>query len=269
MELFAKEGSELRQAQEFSRLAALGDAEFDMALLVSEVIDEGLDQHCVSVTLDRWKSQALAQQVNDVEQLLAFLRSLGFSRGKTLAADLSHNSIGWVISERQGLPIVIAVLLIKLARGLGLKAQGINFPGHFLLSIDDQVVDPLGLTIVEPMQLFGPEFSQDRLAALLLPATTKMIGQRMLNNVKAHFLQMQDWANAVKILQFQMAVTGDDASILAALHFEAAECWEFLEVNSQARVHYLQCAQLGAGDELSQVALQRLDEVDDAQDLVH
>jgi regulator of sirC expression with transglutaminase-like and TPR domain len=71
--------------------------------------------------------------------------------------DLTHSSIDWLLQQHQGLPIVVAVLIITLAHGLGLEAYGVNYPGHFLLRAQGDLVDPLSLAVVEPSSLKRPQ----------------------------------------------------------------------------------------------------------------
>jgi regulator of sirC expression with transglutaminase-like and TPR domain len=41
-----------------------------------------------------------------------------------------------VIESRRGIPISLAVLWLEMAQGLGLNAQGVGFPGHFLVKVN-------------------------------------------------------------------------------------------------------------------------------------
>lgn len=60
--------------------------------------------------------------------------------------DLQNFNLMRVIDRKKGLPVTLGILFIAFARHLGWSAQGLNFPGHFLVRIDSQegrqVVDP-------------------------------------------------------------------------------------------------------------------------------
>src|SRR5205085_3981371 len=51
-------------------------------------------------------------------------------------ADYYHRSNSYlneVIDDREGLPITLSVLYLELARRIGLKAEGVGLPGHFVV----------------------------------------------------------------------------------------------------------------------------------------
>ena len=50
--------------------------------------------------------------------------------------DLQNASLIRVIDRRRGLPIALAILYIHAAREAGWTAQGINFPGNFLVRLE-------------------------------------------------------------------------------------------------------------------------------------
>ena len=47
--------------------------------------------------------------------------------------DLTNVNMMQVIDRRIGMPITLSILAIELSRAQGWNAQGINFPGHFLM----------------------------------------------------------------------------------------------------------------------------------------
>ena len=110
--------------------------EFAMALLVSEVIDPQIEGERLRQSFIDLLAPIDQQESVDLRQLLAFFRQSGFASRRAEAADLSHSNLQWVIAQRQGLPIAVASLLIEAGRRYGLAAYGINFPGHFLVSLE-------------------------------------------------------------------------------------------------------------------------------------
>ena len=44
-------------------------------------------------------------------------------------------------ARRTGIPISLSVVYLEVARRTGLHAEGINFPGHFLLRCEGRIVD--------------------------------------------------------------------------------------------------------------------------------
>ncbi|MDE0705930.1 MAG: transglutaminase-like domain-containing protein [Rhodospirillaceae bacterium] len=60
--------------------------------------------------------------------------------------DLRNANLLAVIERRRGLPIALSVLWLHLARAMDWPAEGVNFPGHFLVRLSDGperlMVDP-------------------------------------------------------------------------------------------------------------------------------
>lgn len=92
-----------------------------------------------------------------------FYTDLGFS-GNVNNYYASENSyLSEVLRTRKGIPISLAVIWLELARGLGLTAQGVSFPGHFLVKVTLEE----GLVVLDPLS--GESLGLDTLAERLAP----------------------------------------------------------------------------------------------------
>ncbi len=81
--------------------------------------------------------------------------------------DDPHNSyLNVVLSKRLGIPISLAVLWLELGQALGLKVNGVSFPGHFLVKLD-LVYPQEGHVVIDPFT--GESLSRDDLAERLIP----------------------------------------------------------------------------------------------------
>ena len=113
--------------------------------------------------------------------------------------DLRNANLLAVIERRRGLPIALSILYLHLARALAWPAEGINFPGHFLV----RLADGPERTMVNPFDE-GRGISTGELRALLkvveggaaelkphhyTPATNRDILLRLQNNVKIRQIQ--------------------------------------------------------------------------------
>ena len=56
--------------------------------------------------------------------------------------DLDNNFIHTVIDKKTGNPIMMSSLYILVGRRLGLDIQGIGTPGHFIVQLDNMLIDP-------------------------------------------------------------------------------------------------------------------------------
>jgi len=127
--------------------------------------------------------------------------------------DNSHLNV--VLRTRRGLPIALAILWLELAQGLGLKARGVSFPGHFMLKVNL----PRGQVVIDPFT--GQSLSREDLSERLEPyrrrhglvddfdvpvglylqaATPRDILARMLRNLKELHRTQEDWLRLVAVL---------------------------------------------------------------------
>ena len=224
----------------FARLTEDGASELDAALLVAQVIDDHLDTQQTRTRVVELAETARADGVDGVDALLSFLAGQGFGQSALTEADLTHSSIDWLLQQHQGLPIVVAVLLITLARALGMQAHGVNYPGHFLLQVDDELIDPIGLSVVQRDGLPHPEgVLADELFS---PANAMMIGFRMLNNVKAYNLRLQNWRGMLVVSDYQLALAHAEPSLSGMVHFERGEYRQQVGESDAALEEYTRAA---------------------------
>ena len=138
-----------------------------------------------------------------------FYRDLGFSGNHNHYHDPENSYLHTVLRTRRGIPVSLAVLWLELAHGIGLKAQGVGFPGHFLISLQlpsgSVILDPLTgempsldalaerLEAVRPNAL-GAKGEGGALDRYLRAATPRSIVARMLLNLKEIHRAQEDWS---------------------------------------------------------------------------
>ncbi|MDP9433561.1 MAG: transglutaminase-like domain-containing protein [Actinomycetota bacterium] len=108
-------------------------------------------------------------------------------------ADLRASLLSEVLRRRRGLPILLSVVWLEVARRLGVPAYGVGIPGHFVVGIGRPGPDAV---LVDPFR-GGSAISRDELAARaaaagaalqehdLAPWTPQQILLRMLTNIRA------------------------------------------------------------------------------------
>ena len=187
------------------------------------------------------------------EGVLGWFKARGFGAVPPGAHTFAHSHLPGVVDTSQGLPIAVAVLVVEGLRRRGVDAAGINYPGHFLLRADDVLVDPLTLDVVPPDAL-----SNDPHAFGV--ASPRVVGMRMINNLKALHLQSRDWHHALDLVDVQLAlVEEDDAEANATLYFERAELWQQLGARDAAMQALVDCLAAAPPPKLAAVAQARLD----------
>jgi regulator of sirC expression with transglutaminase-like and TPR domain len=172
--------------------------------------------------------QGAGHQVH-VATLNAYLyEELGFSGNREHYDDPRNSFLNEVFDRRMGIPISLAVVYLEIGRRAGVRLEGVNFPGHFLVrapaepagSADDLIIDPFhsGALLSEVdcrhllRQHVGEEAAFDR--TLLATATRQQIVVRMLVNLKRLYVRMRSFPQARAIADLLLAV---DPSALSEL----------------------------------------------------
>jgi regulator of sirC expression with transglutaminase-like and TPR domain len=121
-----------------------------------------------------------------------------------------HNSfLDKVIERRRGLPILLSIVYLEVARRANVAVRGVGFPGHFIVSPEPQddeprfYVDPFHggairrrdqlLVRLEEMRL-PPEQTGDFLA----PTSNRLILLRMTYNLKGSYVRMRRTRDALR-----------------------------------------------------------------------
>ncbi|MBE0548066.1 MAG: transglutaminase family protein [Rubrivivax sp.] len=96
-----------------------------------------------------------------------FFQELGFAGNVNDYYDPRNSYLPEVLQTRRGIPLTLALLYIEMATQAGLHAQGVSFPGHFLVKLRL----PRGEVIIDPFN--GRSLSRAELDALLQPLRTE------------------------------------------------------------------------------------------------
>jgi regulator of sirC expression with transglutaminase-like and TPR domain len=151
----------------------------------------------------------LLDRVEDVAHAIATLlvTIYGYDGDRFSYDDPQNADLMAVIDRRRGLPVALGILYIHAARAAGLVAQGVNSPGHFLLSIEHRnsqmLIDPFnGGVAVDSEGLGGPP----RMGAASPddPRSTARVSDaevllRLQNNIKLRALNRGERQRALDI----------------------------------------------------------------------
>ena len=241
--------------------------EFSVACAISKLLADG-DESPEQLFSDTIESLVCAGPTN-VTAVLNWFLSQGFS-GPQGVVTIAHSDLNFVLEYRQGIPISLAVLLLEASRRVGLSGFGVNFPGHFLVNIEDVLIDPLSFTQISEQHLSQmTKQVGESPHKLLRPATVQMIALRMLNNIKAQYVVQKNFANALEVVDLQLASSGDQAELVSSLHFERGEYWQQLGLSAAAHDAYLLCAQRCPYPHLAEKARERAQQIAGNDDTFH
>ncbi len=156
-------------------------------------------------------------------------RSYAYRGDSETYDDLQNADLVRVIERRKGLPVALSILYMHVARAQGWTAEGLAFPGHFLIRIGidsaRHVVDPFHEGAVRDAadlrRLLRQVLGGD---AELMPAYFDAVSDRdvllrLENNVRLRLARREDWAAAARSLDRMLAIAPDREELL----FEAGQ----------------------------------------------
>lgn len=204
--------------------------------LVESDADFPLFEAAVSLAQDEYPELDVQQVLGDVDQLLArvkrrippdaaalqrlrvlnqfFFQDMGFGGNVNDYYDPDNSYLNAVLRTRRGIPISLALLWVELAQGLGLKAHGVGFPGHFMIKVSL----PRGQVVIDPFT--GQSLSREELTERLEPfkrrsglgedfdvplglylqaSPPREVIARMLRNLKEIHRAQQDWMRLIAV----------------------------------------------------------------------
>lgn len=211
----------------FRAFAAAPSSALEGALLVGQAVDAKLDADWCRAELARLAAAA----GDDAQAVVAHLHAAGFTGADDYYV-ASNSSLEYVLRQRRGIPISLAVVLMAVAEQRGLSATGINFPRHFLVAIDAQLVDPFRMQLIDRASCRAwLEASNIAEEGAFQPAGPRDVVLRMLNNVRMLALGQGNHARVLELSDYQLAVAPDPF----AIHLERVDSWLALGVPGMAR----------------------------------
>ena len=161
-------------------------------------------------------------------------QTAGFQGNRDNYTDPRNSYLNQVLDRRLGLPISLSVIYLHLAEQLGVPAFGIGLPGHFIVGLRGEggpvYLDPFNggraLSLADCAGLvqgalgaqanFDPEW--------LRPLPRRDIVARMLNNLRGFYVSVDDWPQAIAIVERLCALQPDQTAHwrdLGVLHYRA------------------------------------------------
>lgn len=136
---------------------------------------------------------------------------LGFSGNHDDYYDPRNSFLCDVLDRRTGIPISLSVVYLEVARRVGVLAQGVNFPGHFLVrvAIEDAwlFLDPFSagrtLTPADLEALLRKTTNPDAVLepSVIAAASKRQILSRMLVNLAGIYGRQGDLPRSLDVLE--------------------------------------------------------------------
>jgi regulator of sirC expression with transglutaminase-like and TPR domain len=256
-----------RSSPRFEELARTSEEAIDVALgaaLIARDVYEDLDIASLLARLDELASpitrlglSEMTGEAQALEMAHYLYERQGFAGNEADYYDPKNSLLPDVLDRRLGIPITLALVYCEIAKRVGVRAQGVSFPGHFLVRLDRDRndTDPV---IVDPF-FGGRVLDQKSLAALLKrvvganemlrpehlePAAPRLVLARMLTNLKAVYLARGENSRALLALDRLVTLTPDApfalrergllAARLGSIEVARADLNRFLELTPDA-----------------------------------
>lgn len=144
-----------------------------------------------------------------------FCHELGFTGNRDEYYHPDNSYLNIVLETRRGLPIMLCLLCVAVARRLHLPVFGVGFPGHFMACYRDQtgswLLDPFNGEVIAPNdaasylgRIFGvqPTLNQESFQEV----SPEAWAQRILFNLRNVYLSRHESAMAIKVLNYLLVL---------------------------------------------------------------
>jgi regulator of sirC expression with transglutaminase-like and TPR domain len=186
------------------RILSGGDGRLDVAALELAAIEfPGLDPRPSLDTLDRL---ADGLPLDSLDGLVGYFRELGFRGNRDHYYDPLNSCLNAVLDRRLGIPISLSLVYAEVSRRRGKQLQLLGLPGHFMLGDGARLIDPFNARIYSREQaarVVREVSGVDVLAnpSVFDPVTPRDVMQRMLNNLRAIYLEANRLGKAARVLE--------------------------------------------------------------------
>ncbi len=199
--------------------------------------------------------------------------TLGFSGNEGDYYDPRNSLLSDVLERKSGIPISLALVYCEVARRAGVRAEGVSFPGHFLVRVfgaerSEAIVDPFydGRVLDEPAlekllervagQASAP--SARVTAEMTAAASPRAFLTRWLLNLRGVYLARGDLSRALLVVDRLVSLNPRDRALLRDRGMLAAK----LGATSQAREDLSRALALAPANEAEELraALAKLGE---------
>jgi regulator of sirC expression with transglutaminase-like and TPR domain len=256
-----------RPFSRFEELAGANEQTIDVALGAALIARDAYDDLDVSSVLARFEELASPLVRLGLGQMTAEAQALemahylyerqGFAGNEADYYDPKNSLLPDVLERRLGIPITLALVYCEIAKRVGVPAQGVGFPGHFLVRIERRNEPHLPPVMVDPFfngrildekslvsllrRVVGP--SETLRAEHLEPASPRLMLARMLTNLKAVYLARGEDSRALLALDRLVTLTPDApfalrergmlAARLGSIEVARADLNRFLELQPE------------------------------------
>ena len=126
-------------------------------------------------------------------------RGHGFTGDRERYDDPGNSMLDVVLATRRGLPILLSIVYVEVARRAGVGLAGVGLGGHFV--VGHFGIDPP--LLADPFA-GGIPFEGDVAPALVRPWRSREIAMRILNNLVASYQRRGNIGDAIRAAQMRL-----------------------------------------------------------------
>lgn len=154
-----------------------------------------------------WNDQTTEQEKFTALNQYLF-EELGFHGSRTNYYHRSNSYMNEVLDDREGLPILLSVLYIEVAKRLGLHVEGVGLPGHFVVRFVPQDGEP---QLLDPFEQ-GKLLSREDASLIVLSHSGKPLEE-------FHLQPQSERDILIRILRNLIGVAQDEEENARMLHY--------------------------------------------------
>ena len=134
----------------------------------------------------------------------------------------ANSCLNEVLERKLGIPITLSVVMIEVARRVGLHVQGVGLPGHFVVSAavgrESVLLDPFdgGTVLTQETAADVVSRALGRRVALtaehFAPVSKRQILTRILANLKGVYVHREEWAKSLAVVERLLAADGEGSA---------------------------------------------------------
>jgi len=205
----------------FTELVAGPEDRIDLgraALVIASEEYPGLDMLRYVAKLEAMAA-AVRARLTDTQEPLSTIQCLnaylfgerGLRGNSNAYYDPRNSFLNAVLDRGLGIPITLSVVYMEVGRRIQFPLQGVGMPGHFIVKpvgLEEEIyIDPfnagrvLSREACEELvqEMYGGQVPFD--ATFLEPVTKKQILARILSNLKAIYVQTQQYLKALSVVE--------------------------------------------------------------------
>jgi regulator of sirC expression with transglutaminase-like and TPR domain len=199
----------------FAELAARDAPPLDELALALAAEFRDVDAQAAQARLDDLGEEVRLVGGNPLEAVVDVLgRRHGFAGDHEQYDDPANSMLDVVLERRAGLPILLAVVYVEVARRAGLALSGVGLPGHYVVG---RFAPPAPVVLLDPFA-GGAPLDAVPAAEHVRPWGAHETALRMLNNLVGSYTRRHDLGRAIRAaeMRLELPVVGQPAEALGA-----------------------------------------------------